>query len=178
MHIAAHNRQPDIIEELLAHNAPADAKDAQGAVPLHVAVQSGDVDTVAALLGRGNKVPELVILPLHGGCSCGHPIAVCRQPERTGLWDHVSRGTASYTGMMNLTGTQQYHGSARLLQVAVKYKNNLGYTPLHLAAKLGNLPVCEVLLGAGARADLKDQVCCYTAVQPCMQMFVLLARRS
>jgi ankyrin repeat protein len=51
--------------------------------------------------------------------------------------------------------------------VAVKYKNNLGYTPLHLAAKLGNLPVCEVLLGAGARADLKDQVCCCTVMQPC-----------
>lgn len=44
-------------------------------------------------------------------------------------------------------------------QVAVKYKNNLGYTPLHLAAKLGHLRVARELLMAGARADLKDQVC-------------------
>ena len=56
LHIAAHNRQPDIIAELLAAHAPSDAKDAQGAVPLHVAVATGDAATVAELLGRGNKV--------------------------------------------------------------------------------------------------------------------------
>lgn len=58
LHIAAHNRQPEIIAELLAANAPPDAKDAQGAVPLHVAVTTGDAQTVAELLGRGAKVRQ------------------------------------------------------------------------------------------------------------------------
>lgn len=43
-------------------------------------------------------------------------------------------------------------------QVAVKFKNNIGYTPLHLAAKLGHIRVVEELLAVGANAALKDQV--------------------
>lgn len=48
----------------------------------------------------------------------------------------------------------------------MRFKNNLGYTPLHMAAKAGHLRVTRELLMAGARADLKDQVslgCCYAA---------------
>lgn len=44
------------------------------------------------------------------------------------------------------------------LQVAVKFKNNVGYTPLHLAAKLGYVRVVEELLAVGANAALKDKV--------------------
>ena len=60
LHVAAHNRQPDIIAALLHANAPTDAKDAQGAVPLHVAVATGDAETVASLLGRGAKVQRIL----------------------------------------------------------------------------------------------------------------------
>ena len=91
-------------------------------------------------------------------------------PRCTELWGSWEQGQPpACTGFTVQCGssTQQSNGVAWLTQVAVKYKNNLGYTPLHLAAKLGNLPVCEVLLGAGARADLKDQVCCCTVMQPC-----------
>lgn len=56
LHLAAHFQQCDVIDALLASNAPTDVKDQQGAVPLHLAVQTGDSKCVAALLGRGNKV--------------------------------------------------------------------------------------------------------------------------
>jgi Ankyrin repeats (many copies) len=135
-------------------------------VPLHVAVQSGDADTVAALLGRGSKVPDLVTVARRQQLS--GPIAVW-PTGRTGLWGswRMSHGRMHWIQAQGGGSTHQSNGDAWLLQVAVKYKNNLGYTPLHLAAKLGNLPVCEVLLGAGARADLKDQVRCCTVMQPC-----------
>lgn len=54
--------------------------------------------------------------------------------------------------------------------MAVRYKNNLGYTPLHLAAKLGHLRVARELLMAGARADLKDQV---RPVSPVVQVYII-----
>ncbi len=40
----------------------------------------------------------------------------------------------------------------------MKFKNNVGYTPLHLAAKLGYVRVVEELLAVGANAALKDKV--------------------
>ena len=43
-------------------------------------------------------------------------------------------------------------------KIAVKAKNNLGATPLHLAAKLGHIRIARELLAVGARADAKDQV--------------------
>ena len=39
LHIAAANQQPEVIALLLAANAPHDAKDSAGNVPLHLAVQ-------------------------------------------------------------------------------------------------------------------------------------------
>lgn len=67
-------------------------------------------------------------------------------------------GTACLSALLNATWRQRMIVLFdRHLQVAVKYKNNLGYTPLHLAAKLGHLRVARELLMAGARADLKDQ---------------------
>ena len=47
-------------------------------------------------------------------------------------------------------------------KIEVKAKNNLGATPLHLAAKLGHIRIARELLAAGARADAKDQV------RPCL----------
>ena len=49
------------------------------------------------------------------------------------------------------------NGHRPALQTAVRFKNNLGYTPLHLGAKLGHLRVVRELLLAGANAALKDQ---------------------
>ena len=43
-------------------------------------------------------------------------------------------------------------------KVGVKAKNNLGATPLHLAAKLGATRVARQLLAVGARPDAKGQV--------------------
>ena len=43
-------------------------------------------------------------------------------------------------------------------KVGVKAKNNLGATPLHLAAQLGATRVARELLAVGARPDAKDQV--------------------
>lgn len=43
-------------------------------------------------------------------------------------------------------------------KIEVKAKNNLGATPLHLAAKLGHIRIARELLAVGARADAKDQV--------------------
>jgi ankyrin repeat protein len=43
-------------------------------------------------------------------------------------------------------------------KVSAKAKNNLGATPLHLAAKLGALRIARELLAVGARPDAKDQV--------------------
>ena len=51
-----------------------------------------------------------------------------------------------------------FSGYLNDVQVAVKFKNNIGYTPLHLAAKLGHIRVVEELLAVGANAALKDQV--------------------
>ena len=40
LHIAAANQHADVVRELLAVNAPHDAKDQSGNVPLHTAVQA------------------------------------------------------------------------------------------------------------------------------------------
>ena len=43
-------------------------------------------------------------------------------------------------------------------KVSAKAKNNLGATPLHLAARLGATRVARELLAVGVRPDAKDQV--------------------
>lgn len=77
LHLAAQYRQCEVIDLLLAANAQTDLKDAQGAVPLHIAVQTGNASCVAALLGRGNKVAvkfknNIGYTPLHLAAKLGH----------------------------------------------------------------------------------------------------------
>ena len=62
----------------------------------------------------------------------------------------MPRQTGDFQTVLELLG--------RGAKVGVKAKNNLGATPLHLAARLGATRVARELLAVGARADAKDEV--------------------
>lgn len=77
LHIAASCQHAEIMRELLAVNAPHDAKDKTGNVPLHTAIRTGDARTVAELLGRGVKLAVTAknnagATPLHLAAKLGH----------------------------------------------------------------------------------------------------------
>ena len=75
LHIAAANQQPEVIAVLLAANAPHDAKDTSGNVPLHLAVQVScchlfKMHQNVDFLKRGTSILPLVVSGVHETFSC------------------------------------------------------------------------------------------------------------
>lgn len=56
LHVAAHLGNPEIVRVLLSHEAKFEAQDKHGNTALHLACESGSLETMQALLGAGKKV--------------------------------------------------------------------------------------------------------------------------
>ena len=124
----------DIVHALLDHGADVNLVDGDGAAPLHLAVSSGRVGVVRALLDAGADAAATGKFVLTGNTSLHHAVRVGDAAIIAALCGHRHK----YTPPPNVDA----FGAG-------------GWTALGLATRAGNAAAAEALLAAGARADAK-----------------------
>ena len=156
LHFAAQDGYTSIVNKLLAHGANPDAQDEYGVTPLHLAADAGHVPVVENLLAHGaNRNASTLVhgqTPLHLAAQQGHINTVikllARGANRNALTRDGHRRTPLHLAALN--GRPDVvkllaHGDTKDAQDA------RGFTPLHLAADRGHVPVVENLLARGAK---------------------------
>jgi ankyrin repeat protein len=158
LHWAARNNKVARVTELLAMRlCEVDARDKEGATPLHWACQGGHVEVAKLLLDRPTKRADIEaqtdkgMRPLGFACLNGHTAvaelllsrgaaieAKC-ELGRTALHDASQKGHLETAQLLISKGA------------AVDAANDeKGATPLHIASTFGHLAVVRELLKAGA----------------------------
>jgi ankyrin repeat protein len=157
LHAAALYGHKDVADLLLAGKADANARDHEGATPLHMAMGGGAEALVAAIV-----------------FGAGLQTGIQRPLNLTNLTSPVNRDVVKLlldkkadVNAKNNDGTtplhmaaQDGHRDAAELLLAngaeVNAKDNKGLTPLHWAAQNGHRDVAEFLLANGTDVNAKD----------------------
>ena len=130
LHWACHSGHKMLTAVLIRHGAAADYADCMGRTALHTAAMYGNSGCLNALLARGVD-----------------PMTKCSLLGRTPL---------HYTAQFG-----HFHSMELLLNgvwtCKVNAKDCNGTTPLFLAARLGNLMCCRLLLESGASVHVSDK---------------------
>jgi hypothetical protein len=128
LHDAAKAGDVEAVRSWLAKVADKEAKDKDGATPLHVAAMKGHASVVEMLVQAGADMDARE--GAHG---------------LTTLHIAASQGHASVVEVLIQAGANK---EAKAMQ---------GWTPLHVAAMKGRASVVEVLVAAGAAKEAKDE---------------------
>ncbi|XP_030604116.1 nuclear factor NF-kappa-B p100 subunit isoform X2 [Archocentrus centrarchus] len=160
LHLAVITRQVKVAEVLLKSGADPSLVDKDGRTPLHLAALAGDHSVLRLLLAHlGERHAHLVNMPDFHGL---HPLhlAVRRDGER--CLRLLVEGGAKINEPEQKSGNTALHLAVKenLFKVACLLITELradvnactfgGNTPLHLAASLGSLTFCSMLIAAGA----------------------------
>ncbi len=159
MHIAI--KDVSVVQVLLAAGAAVDVRDNSRALPLHAAADTGQLDSVKALLGadssivnaadrQGRTAAYLAARGGHSDClkvllDAGADVALVRPDSQEGCLH-----AASKDGHPDCVKLLLGHGAP------MAAANAEGDTPLHLAAQRQQVQCVQLLLDAGARVDLSN----------------------
>lgn len=154
LHIASLAGQKPAVEVLLDSGASVNSKAQNGFTPLYMAAQEGHVDVVRTLLNKGANqqcTTEDGFTAIDVAVQQGHEKVVAA------LLHHDSR-----KGYRSLhTAARKDFAKAAKLLLQKDHKPDVeapnGFTPLHIAAKYGNLNVAGVLIQHGATIDYKTK---------------------
>ena len=166
LHAAAHRGDVARIERLLAEHADANARDAQGRTPLHVATFARRRDVLRALAGAGADLGAL-----ENDRYDAVTIAAVADDEETlrvllALGASAKLVTSRYDGTALIAAAHLGHdGVVRQLIAAgapLDHVNNLRWTALIEAIVLGDggarhVATLRALLAAGASTQLADR---------------------
>lgn len=147
LHVAAANQQFKVAQTLVGLRAKINARASTGQTPLHVAVRHGDVAIAALLItnralinARDNfdNTPLLIALESANSETVDNPF--------------LGGGKARQTNSMLVMLSQQFETVKLLLShgAEANVRNRAGATPLAAAVRVGNEPVVNLLLQAGA----------------------------
>ncbi len=171
-HLAVRGAQPRILVCLLKAGAPCDARDSRMATPLHLAAGAGNASLVACLLNHGARTAERdgeSLTPLHLAAACGREIGWGAEvATRTGV--QVSDDAAPVLVQMSfdlglvepaddVPATPPVGDHLAVIRLLLEQDADVnaqargGLTPLHLAARYGNLTMVACLLDHGARVE-------------------------
>lgn len=126
--------------------------------PLHIASRLGNTDIVMLLLQHGAQVDAATrdsYTPLH---------IAAKEGQVNGLWDIFYNNFAIFFMFCDRKFVFFFKEEVAALLVDHKaplaIQTKKGFTPLHLAAKYGNIDVAKMLLEKGANVDVegKNQV--------------------
>eukprot|EP00744_Colponema_vietnamica_P018243 GILI01025739.1.p1 GENE.GILI01025739.1~~GILI01025739.1.p1 ORF type:complete len:641 (+),score=61.60 GILI01025739.1:105-1925(+) len=152
---------------LISAGADVSAQDNNGDTPLHLSIARGDADSVDALLQA--KADATVAnnkgqTPLHRAMSKDHPSMSILQYLRAASPDVSAvdeNGNTAFNILLKQPCTNLRDGLAQYLlrcssEDSLKVSNNVGVSPLHLAAANGYPVIVKALVDAGVPTHLVD----------------------
>jgi ankyrin repeat protein len=165
LHIASSRGHTAVVQVLLAHKAPVNARNRAGATPLQLAAANGRLGPAQCLLRKGadvNAQDDRGVSPLHAAVVAGNEGVV-------GIL--LSRG--ANVNAQDAAGSTPLHlAAARGLRAIVRdllkhradpnMPDENGGTALHVAAKGGHAEVVKSLLGARADAGVRERILGWT----------------
>uniref|UniRef100_A0A3Q2WGP3 Ankyrin 1 n=1 Tax=Haplochromis burtoni TaxID=8153 RepID=A0A3Q2WGP3_HAPBU len=153
LHCAARNGHVRIIEILLDHGAPINAKTKNGLSPIHMAAQGDHMDCVKQLLQYNAEIDDITLdhlTPLHVAAHCGH-----HRMAKVLLDKGAKPNSRALNGFTPLhIACKKNH--MRVMDLLLKHSASLeavtesGLTPLHVASFMGHLNIVKILLQKGA----------------------------
>uniref|UniRef100_A0A3P8V1Z1 Ankyrin 1 n=1 Tax=Cynoglossus semilaevis TaxID=244447 RepID=A0A3P8V1Z1_CYNSE len=161
LHCAARNGHVRIIEILLEHGAPIQAKTKNGLSPIHMAAQGDHMDCVKQLLQFNAEIDDITLdhlTPLHVAAHCGH-----HRMAKVLLDKGAKANARALNGFTPLhIACKKNH--MRSMDLLLKHSASLeavtesGLTPLHVAAFMGHLNIVKHLLQRGASPNASNVV--------------------
>jgi len=149
--LAAALRRPRMLNVLLDHGISPDLPDANGNLPLLVAVKTGNVKTIGTLLDAGARIdaPDPSgKTPLMMALLTGNLDAVLLLTKRGADPNHYDRSGNHSLHLAVATGFTEAIEPLLEKGADPALRNIDGETPIHVAAKSGNLKAIELLLAA------------------------------
>ena len=158
---------PPLVKALLRANAEVDARNEEGAVPIHLAAAHGDTQSISMLLEAGADRDALDgshKTPLHVAAEAGHS-AVCEQLVKAGCEVYTKDLDELCTPLHLAARAGHMRATATLIRLARGSSFNFGVdapgwlrtTPLHDAASNGREGVIGLLIDARADFMLADE---------------------
>ena len=157
LEIAAFHGHGDIVETLLAGGGDVNEKNDYGLTPLHGAASSGHKDIVEILLHSGadiNIKDNDGYTPLRAAAKEGYVDIIkllLSAGAETAIFDEALMGRTDRIVELLDKDPSLVHAT-----------DPVGWTPLHFAAEVGNMEVCEFLLDRGANIDAATSMLYYT----------------
>uniref|UniRef100_A0AAQ6ADK0 Ankyrin 1, erythrocytic b n=1 Tax=Amphiprion ocellaris TaxID=80972 RepID=A0AAQ6ADK0_AMPOC len=159
LHCAARNGHVRIIEILLEHGAPIQAKTKNGLSPIHMAAQGDHMDCVRQLLQYNAEIDDITLdhlTPLHVAAHCGH-----HRMAKVLLDKGAKANARALNGFTPLhIACKKNH--MRSMDLLLKHSASLeavtesGLTPLHVASFMGHLNIVKNLLQRGASPNASN----------------------
>ncbi|KAK0138733.1 Ankyrin-1 [Merluccius polli] len=153
LHCAARNGHVRIIEILLDHGAPIQAKTKNGLSPIHMSAQGDHMDCIKQLLQYNAEIDDITLdhlTPLHVAAHCGH-----HRMAKVLLDKGAKPNSRALNGFTPLhIACKKNH--IRVMDLLLKHSASLeavtesGLTPLHVTSFMGHLNIVKILLQKGA----------------------------
>ncbi|MBU0611166.1 MAG: ankyrin repeat domain-containing protein [Armatimonadetes bacterium] len=138
LHLAAQGGHLSVVKLLLDKGADVNDRDADGATPLCLAAREGDMEVVCELSARGARIsgPDITCSALHYAAA-GSPEVVEFLIARGARVNALGRLPSGWTAAATALGLPE----------------DLGMTPLQVAALRGNAGTASALLDKGANVN-------------------------
>ncbi|KAK2716435.1 hypothetical protein QYM36_010851 [Artemia franciscana] len=164
LHVASLNGHPETALMLLKKGVPLHMPNKSGARSIHTAAKLGHVAVVQTLIQRGEQVDTTTndnYTALHIAVEGGKALVV-ETLLGYGAHVHIKAGSELETPLH--VAARTHDGGDRCAVMLLKsgadpnVKNAFGLTPLHVAAKYGNLETVKLLLDDGADPTVQDSL--------------------